>query len=68
MWERKEMVGKRNNAVDIARGIAMFSIVLGHLGVSSINRVVFTYHLPIFYLISGFFFHDTSGSYRDFIK
>ena len=46
----------------------MFSIVLGHLGVSSINRVVFTYHLPIFYLISGFFFHDTSGSYRDFIK
>lgn len=37
------MAGKRNNAVDIARGIAMFSIVLGHLGVFSINRVVFTY-------------------------
>lgn len=62
------MAGKRNNAVDIARGIAMFSIVLGHLGVFSINRVVFTYHLPIFYLISGFFFHETSESYRDFMK
>ena len=41
--------------LDIARGICLISIVLGHLRVSGINRIVFTYHLPIFYLLTGFF-------------
>lgn len=62
------MAGKRNHAIDIARGIAMYSIVLGHLGQPSINRIVFTYHLPIFYLISGYFFKDQGESYGKFIK
>ena len=41
--------------IDIARGISMVCIVLGHLGEPQINRVVFTFHLPIFFLISGYF-------------
>ena len=49
---------KRIDYLDIAKGIAMISIVLGHLGVPAINRVVFTYHLPIFYLISGYFLNQ----------
>lgn len=58
---------KRFRYLDIARGIAMISIVLGHLGVSDINRVVFTYHLPIFYLITGYFL-KTSGTKSAFIR
>ncbi len=46
---------QRLNYIDIARGICMFSIVMGHMGVRNIDRIVFTYHIPIFYLISGFF-------------
>ena len=53
--------------VDIARGICMISIVLGHLGEPNINRFVFTYHLPVFYLISGYFF-DCSSPFLLFIK
>ncbi len=34
----------------------MICIVLGHLGHQTINRVVFTFHVPIFFLITGFFF------------
>ena len=49
--------GNRLQHVDIARGIAMICIVLGHLGISSINKVVFTFHVPIFYFISGYFMH-----------
>lgn len=44
--------------IDIARGISMVCIVLGHLGEPQINRVVFTFHLPIFFLISGYFLKE----------
>lgn len=49
------MPADRNKSVDIARGIAMIAIVLGHLGISDINRVVFTFHVPVFYLITGYY-------------
>ncbi|MCR4783785.1 MAG: acyltransferase family protein [bacterium] len=45
----------RYRYIDIARGICIISVVLGHLCNSTINRVVFTYHLPAFFLISGYF-------------
>ena len=61
------MEKKRFRSIDIARGIAMVSIVLGHLGNPTINRVVFTYHLPIFFLITGYFFKPEDG-YREFLS
>lgn len=49
------MRGGRSKKVDIARGIAMIAIVLGHLSIFNINRVVFTFHIPIFFVITGYF-------------
>ncbi len=42
-------------------------IVLGHLGNPQINRVVFTFHVPVFFFITGYFI-NTSLSVKDFIK
>ena len=42
--------------LDLARGICMIAIVLGHLNEFAINRFVFTFHLPVFFIISGYFF------------
>ena len=33
----------------------MICIILGHLGNPAINRVVFTFHVPIFFFITGYF-------------
>ena len=51
---KKESTG-RLEYVDVTKGLAMICIVLGHLGSSIINRVVFTFHVPVFFLISGYF-------------
>ena len=40
---------------DLARGLCMIAIVLGHLQISQISRFVFTSHLPVFFLITGYF-------------
>ena len=53
--------------VDIAKGIAMVCIILGHLGNTSINKVVFTFHVPIFFFITGYFIND-NRDIKDFIK
>lgn len=45
----------------------MISIVLGHMDLPRIHKFVFMYHLPIFFLISGYFL-STKGNYFDFVK
>ena len=50
-----QKINNRMRSIDIAKGIAMICIILGHLGNSGINRVVFTFHVPIFFFITGFF-------------
>lgn len=59
--------GRRIGFVDVARGIAIWSIVLGHQGISDINRVVFTFHVPIFFLLAGCFFRE-EASLDSFLK
>lgn len=56
-------VDSKNRLVylDVARGIAMIAIVLGHLGQSNINKIVFTFHLSIFYFITGYFLNKKNG-------
>ena len=39
--------------VDIAKGISIICIILGHLGIHNITRVVFTFHVPIFFVAAG---------------
>lgn len=40
---------------DVAKGICIISVILGHLGIDFINRIVFMYHLPVFFLLAGYF-------------
>lgn len=52
VMERQSQGRERVGYLDIAKGIAIICIVLGHLGIPAINRVVFTFHVPIFYFIT----------------
>lgn len=45
----------RDGWADIAKGIAMVSVILGHLGLGYLNQVVYTYHLPVFFLLAGYY-------------
>ena len=58
---------QRIRSVDIARGIAILCIIAGHMGDPTINRVVFTFHVTIFYLITGYFL-DTKKGIGDFVR
>lgn len=46
----------RIRSIDIAKAIAMFAIISGHFGIVSINNVVYGFHVPLFFIVSGYFF------------
>ena len=46
---------KRICYIDIAKGFAMLCIIAGHFGIASADRFVYTFHVPLFFLLSGYF-------------
>lgn len=53
--------------IDSARGIAMLSVILGHMNIgNNLKHVIFSFHMPFFFLLSGYFLR-LQGS-RRFIK
>ena len=56
---------KRLNWVDIAKGIAIILMVLGHeVGNRSIYALIFSFHMPLFFILSGY----TSGAVLTWAK
>lgn len=41
--------------IDIAKGIGIICVIIGHMNNAGVNRVVFSFHMPLFFLISGYF-------------
>lgn len=47
---------KRKEEFDILKAIGMLSIIIGHLGITSISNIAYVFHVPLFFLVSGYFF------------
>lgn len=46
----------RDNTIDIARGIAIIFVVIGHSGISPYYwNIIYFFHMPLFFFISGCF-------------
>ena len=53
--------------MDIAKGIGILCIIAGHLNIDLIVRIVSIWHVPIFFLVGGFFL-DTKSNYCDYVR
>ena len=56
----------RNEIVDIAKGIAIYLVVVGHLQFSSYNAstvLIASCHMPVFFFLSGIFFRKSYDKY-----
>ena len=54
--EQSKTVKKRLEYIDIARGIAIILMVIGHVVSGYKRAIIFSFHMPLFIIISGFFF------------
>ena len=56
----------RDSTIDIAKGICIFLMVLGHTYFYSwFNDRVYLFHMPFFFFVSGFFY-STKKNLKDF--
>ena len=59
----------RNSTIDVAKGIGIFFVVLGHNWLSThekseLTRVIFSFHMPLFFFLAGIFLRAPDGLLR----
>lgn len=53
----------KNNFISIAKAIGIILMVAGHSGCPAImNRFLYLFHMPLFFVCSGYFFKDIIGT------
>lgn len=45
---------KRLLWIDVAKGICMLAVIAGHIGQSTLNKIVFAFHLTVYFILSGY--------------
>ncbi len=47
----------RDNTIDIIKGVAILSVIVGHLThFWALRGMIYTFHMPVFFFASGYFF------------
>lgn len=64
-------MSKRIEYIDIARGIGILLVVMGHNDFGYVSafayKVIYSFHMPLFFFLSGYFL-NTSTPFWDFFK
>lgn len=66
---------ERDNSVDVAKGFGILLVLLGHLSIMWTNpdfkyifHAIYSFHMPMFVILSGFFFIQEVGLLTMFIR
>lgn len=66
MSENNQMSNnKRIDWIDMAKGYGIFLVIYAHLGVGAIGRWIYTFHIPLFFFLSGYVF-STKYDFKTF--
>lgn len=52
---------KQNKYINIAKALGIICVVIGH-SISPINRLIYLFHMPLFFFISGYLYNDKYSS------
>ena len=53
------MKSNRNVAIDVTKGIGILLVIIGHVYAPNIIKyVICSFHMPLFFIISGYFFNQ----------
>jgi len=54
----------RDNAIDIAKGIGILLVIIGHTGGlpahSTVHHFIYSFHMPLFFILGGFLFKPSN--------
>ena len=59
---------KRIEWIDTAKGIGLICVILGHMRVPYLSTWIYTFHMPLFFFLSGAVFSGRKYSFREYVK
>ena len=60
---------KRLDEIDILKSIGIILMIMGHTGFGKIfDYYIHSFHMPMFYIISGFLYKNSQLPFKDFLK
>ncbi len=64
------MIRERFSWIDVARGIGIILVIYGHtLGSEGYRYLIYSFHMPLFFFLSGLVFHTRSNeTYKDSLR
>lgn len=57
---------KRIGWIDTAKGIGLLLVILGHLHIPYVSTWIYTFHIPLFFFLSGCVFSGEKYSFKEF--
>ena len=62
------MGNSRSNVIDVFKGLGILLVILGHAwGVPNIlQKLIYSFHMPAFFILSGYFFRVERASEGSF--
>ena len=64
-------IKKRIVWLDLEKGVAILAMVAGHVSLlpwDPVRKLIFSFHMPLFFILSGFTTKETVGSLREAVK
>lgn len=62
------LIKERIHWIDMAKGYGILLVILGHLRTDFIKYEIYTFHMPLFFLLAGYVFHPEKYTFKEFIK
>lgn len=60
-------MNKRIEWIDTAKGIGIICVILGHLQAPGLFPFIYSFHIPLFFFLSGYLFNDKIG-FKELLK
>ncbi len=52
--------------IDTAKGIGLLCVILGHLHIPYLSAWIYTFHIPLFFFLSGCVFNGQKYSFKEY--
>ena len=61
-------MGNRIQWIDAAKGLGLLFVIIGHLKTPYLATWIYTFHMPLFFILSGYVFPSGKYSFAEFVK
>ena len=67
MTDKVVIIKNNDNRINILKGIGIFTVVFAHNNYSIWGEYIYTFHMPLFFFISGFLENPNKYGFKNYI-